>query len=205
MRALFDPARMAVWRERLQAGGLARHGTTHLSVIDRRGNAVSASASSGAGSGYAIPGTGITMNNLLGGEDGSGPGGGRAWFVDERMASMMAPTVVLGPSGDIIVTGAGGSNRIWTAVLQILVNAVDFGMDLEEAVGSPRVHFEDDRLDVEGGFDPERIGSALASFPRHTLWPGRDAFFGGAHSARQVDGHFEGGGDDRRDGTCSAI
>ena len=202
--ASLDPASAARWRKQIAGRARAFRGTTHVSVIDAAGNVASATVSNGAGSDYVVPGTGIVMNNMLGEAD-LNPGGFHRWPPNERMTSMMAPTALAWRDGRKVATGSGGSSRIRTALLQVLVNLVDFAMDVEEAVSAPRIHVEDAFLSVEGGFDPERIAPVLEAWPDHQLWDAQNMFFGGAHTAASGPRGVEGAGDPRRGGACTII
>ena len=202
--ASLDPVSAARWRELVAGRARAFRGTTHVSVIDVAGNVASATVSNGAGSDYVVPGTGIVMNNMLGEAD-LNPGGFHRWPLDERMTSMMAPTALAWRDGRRIATGSGGSSRIRTALLQVLVNLVDFGMDVEEAVAAPRIHVEDAFLSVEGGFDPERVAPVLEAWPDHQVWDAPNMFFGGAHTVASGPRGVEGAGDPRRGGACVII
>ena len=202
--ASLDPASLARWREQVAGRVRAFRGTTHVSVIDAAGNVASATVSNGAGSDYVVPGTGIVMNNMLGEAD-LNPGGFHRWPLDERMTSMMAPTALVWRDGRKAATGSGGSSRIRTALLQVLVNLVDFAMDVEEAVVAPRIHVEDAFLSVEGGFDPERIAPVLEAWPDHQLWDAANMFFGGAHTVASGPRGVEGAGDPRRGGACAIV
>ena len=202
--ASLDPASVARWREQVAGRARAFRGTTHVSVIDAAGNVASATVSNGAGSDYVVPGTGIVMNNMLGEADLNLDGFHR-WPLDERMTSMMAPTALAWRDGRKVATGSGGSNRIRTALLQVLVNLVDFAMDVEEAVAAPRIHVEGTFLSVEGGFDPERIAPVLEAWPDHQLWDAPNMFFGGAHTVASGPRGVEGAGDPRRGGACAII
>ena len=124
--SLLDPVFLDTYRRQILGRPAARHGTTHISVIDAAGNLASLTVSNGEGSGYLIPGTGIMLNNLLG-EDDINPHGFHRWPVDQRMCSMMAPTVLVEADGTTVALGSGGSNRIRTAVLQVLLNLLEFG------------------------------------------------------------------------------
>lgn len=190
---------VARYRERVAPFPEAPRGTTHISVIDASGNLAALSVSNGEGCGYVIPGTGIVMNNMLG-ESDLNPGGFHRWQENVRMSSMMAPCAVRWPDGRLLALGSGGSNRIRSAMLQVLVNLVDFEMSLEEAVLAPRIHLEDDLLSVEGGIDPERIRPLLEAYPSHHLWDGRNMFFGGTHCVLAEGSGFQAVGDRRRGG-----
>ena len=202
--ASLDPASAGRWRDQVAWRMRALRGTTQVSVIDGDGNVASATVSNGEGSSYVIPGTGIVMNNMLG-EDDINPEGMHQWTPGVRMTSMMAPTTLAWPDGRRVATGSGGSNRIRTALLQVLVNLVDFRMDVEEAVVAPRIHLEDTFLSVEGGFDPERIAPVLRMWPDFQVWDAQNMFFGGAHTVASGERGVEGIGDPRRDGVSAVI
>ncbi len=205
-RALFDPKLLDAYGDILHNHAPARRGTTHISVIDRSGETVSLSLSNGEGNGGLVPGTGIMLNNMLGEED-INPRGLQRWRSDRRLASMMAPTVVHLADGRLAAAGSGGSNRIRTAILQVLSNLVDFGMTARRAVHSPRIHYERGQLGVEGGYRKREIARLIADYPDHRLWPGRNLFFGGVHTALAdpAAGRFSGAGDPRRDGVALVI
>ncbi len=190
---------VALYRERIAPFPEAPRGTTHISVIDAGGNLAALSVSNGEGCGYVIPGTGIVMNNMLG-ESDLNPGGFHRWRENERMSSMMTPCAVRGPDGRLLALGSGGSNRIRSAMLQVLLHVIDLELPLEEAVLAPRIHFEDDLLSVEGGVDLERIRLLLDAYPSHHLWEGRNMFFGGTHCVLAEGSGFQAVGDPRRGG-----
>ena len=198
---MLDPALLARWRDEIRGRGQAVRGTTHLGVIDRRGNLASLTLSNGEGSGRVVPGTGVVLNNMLGEED-LNPAGFHRWAPGHRMASMMAPSALRWTDGRLVATGSGGSNRIRSAVLQVIVNIVDHGMDVDAAVRAPRIHVEGPLLSVEGGHDRDAVAEALGSWPEHQVWDDRSVFFGGAHTAERRGDVLAGAGDPRRDG-CS--
>ena len=197
--AMLRPDFVALYRNRVAPFPQAPRGTTQISVIDASGNLAALSVSNGEGCGYVIPGTGIVMNNMLGEED-LNPGGFHRWRENERMSSMMAPCAVSWPDGRLLALGSGGSNRIRSAMLQVLLHVIDFELPLEEAVHEPRIHFEDDLLSVEGDIDPERIRPLLDAYPSHHLWEGRNMFFGGTHCVLSAGPGFQAVGDSRRGG-----
>jgi gamma-glutamyltranspeptidase/glutathione hydrolase len=196
---MLDDEFLARYRDEIAGRAASRRGTTHISVIDADGNLATLTVSNGEGSGYVVPGTGIVMNNMLGEED-LNPGGFQRWPEGHRMTSMMAPTALEWPDGDTVVLGSGGSNRIRTAILQVLLNLIDFGLPAEEAVQAPRVHYENGLLSVEGGFDVARLGALLDAFPDHHVWDQRNMFFGGAHTVMANAKGVQGAGDPRRGG-----
>lgn len=179
--------------------------TTHISVIDTEGNAASVTTTNGEGSSYIIPGTGIMVNNILGEED-LNPQGFHQWQPNRRISSMMAPTIVLKDNKPEIVLGSGGSNRIRTAILQVISNIVDFKMPVDAAVNSPRIHWEKNIFSVEPGFDEQAIRNAILPCDHElVLWKQKNMFFGGVHAVQESSmGLIEGAGDQRRDGAVTS-
>jgi gamma-glutamyltranspeptidase / glutathione hydrolase len=179
--------------------------TTHISAVDGEGNAASVTSSNGEGSSYVIPGTGIMVNNMLGEAD-LHPGGFHQWQENVRISSMMAPTMVLKEGKPEIVLGSGGSNRIRTAILQVISNLVDFGMSVEEAVSSPRVHWEQGVFNLEPGFENAPIDRTAFPFDEGLeLWQQQNMFFGGVHAVSGRDGAMTGAGDRRRGGAMAVL
>lgn len=178
---------------------LTQQGTTHISVVDGEGNLAAATISNGSSSGRIVPGTGIMLNNMLGEADLS-PEGFHHWPCGVRMTSMMTPALYLADDGSSVALGSGGSNRIRSTMLQVLLNLDAFGMALEEAVSAPRLHVEDDLLSVEPGFDAALLDQL--SLDNQQRWDVEDMFFGGVHAARvTADGQgFAAVGDARRNG-----
>lgn len=201
---LLDPGLLARYRQEVLGQPSAPRGTTHISVVDSAGNVASLSLSNGEGSGYVVPGTGIILNNMLG-EDDINPHGLGNWPINTRMSSMMAPTLVLADDGTTMALGSGGSNRLRSAILQVALNLLVFGMPPERAVASPRLHLEESRLSLEPGFQEEAVASLARAMPTWKIdrWPAPNLFFGGVHVAcRGSDGQLSGAGDARRAGTA---
>ncbi len=196
-----DRLLLARWKEEVRNHRFATQGTTHASIIDRHGNVASATVSNGSGSGCIIPGTGVMANNMLG-EAELNPDGFHAWPLDSRLTSMMAPTFARWPDGTLAALGSGGSRRIPSAILQVIVNLAAHRMPLDEAIEAPRLHVTDGRLSVEGGFDPDDLASTLADWPDHRIWSQRNVFFGGVHAVRTSSARAEAFGDLRRGGAA---
>ena len=140
--------------------------TTHFSIADKFGNVISNTytINSAFGSGVTIEGTGILMNNEM--DDFSGqPGvpnqfgllGGVANEIEpaKRPLSSMTPTIVFDEGEPFLAIGSPGGSRIITAVLQIILNVVDFEQSLEKATGSKRIHHQwyPDDIDIEENYD----------------------------------------------------
>ena len=207
---LSDPI-VSQYRDSMRGRALKQGGTTHVSVIDADGNAAAMSLSNGEGCGHVLPGCGIMPNNMLGEED-INPYGFHAWTPDTRISSMMAPTLVDHADGRRTALGSGGSNRIRTAILQILMNVLRFGMGLPEAVSAPRVHYERGLLSVEavgapGGFEAQRVARFADPFPNKELWDHFSMFYGGVHAVAldPATGAFDGAGDSRRGGVYVTV
>ncbi|MDE1185498.1 MAG: gamma-glutamyltransferase [Pantoea sp.] len=144
--------------------------TTHFSVVDKDGNAVAVTYTLNTyfGSGIVAGQSGILMNNEM--DDFSAkPGtpnmyglvGGDANAVQpaKRPLSSMSPTIVVKDGKTWLVTGSPGGSRIITTVLQMVVNSIDFGMNVAEATNAPRFHHQwlPDQLRVEKGFSPDTL------------------------------------------------
>ncbi len=169
--------------------------TTHISVIDNEGNAVSVTTTNGEGCGYIIPETGIMLNNMLGEED-LNPDGFFKWPENVRLPSMMSPTAVMKDSSLVISLGSAGSNRIRSAIVQVILNYLVFGMDVETAVQSPRIHYENHTVFLEPGF-PSEVIKKIKELYETVVFEEKSLFFGGLQA---VTGDFKGTGDDRRGG-----
>jgi gamma-glutamyltranspeptidase/glutathione hydrolase len=193
--------RRAVAARREPAGSPS---TTHISVVDARGNAASLSSSTGCGSGVFVPGTGIQMNNMLGEED-LNPGGREA-APGRRMTSMMAPSLVLENGRPRLVVGSAGSIRLRAAILQIIVNVLDHGQSVAEAIEAPRAHLEGGVLQLEGGVAPATADELEESGYEVARWPGPNLYFGGASAVGLgADGRLEAAGDPRRGGAGRVV
>lgn len=183
----------------------ADRGTTQVSVVDGDGNAASLTISNGEGCGWAVPGCGFMLNNMLGEADLQPRGFGR-WPPDTRLTSMMAPTLVKERASDrIVALGSGGSNRIRSAILQCVVAMVGQGLPLREAVGRPRLHVEGRRLEIEGGFPNAVVAALERRWSDRVEWPDTNLFFGGVHAVESGSGGMAGCGDPRRGGVASVL
>ena len=172
------------------------HGTTHISVIDGDGNAAAFTASNGSHSGVIVPGTGLHLNNMMGEEDLMT---GRVLRPGDRLTSMQAPTIVT-EGGDLrLVVGSSGSNRLRSAIFQVIVNTIDHGMEVADAVTAPRVHVEGDRIDLEPGFDPAGVEALEAAGEHVNRFDGLNLYFGGTNAvASSGSGELSAAGDPRR-------
>jgi gamma-glutamyltranspeptidase/glutathione hydrolase len=176
-------------------------GTTHVSVADAEGGAASMTTSNGEGSGWLLPGTGVMANNMMG-EDDLHPDGFHASPPGERVASMMAPSLVVDADGAVrLAVGSGGSKRIRTALAQVIAAVLDQQRPLVDAVEAPRLHWDGAQLHVEPGW-PEAVVDELAARWPVSEWPQRDLYFGGVHAV--IPGH-EAAADSRRGGAAQVL
>jgi gamma-glutamyltranspeptidase/glutathione hydrolase len=139
--------------------------TTHFSVVDSLGNAVSNTytLNFSYGLGLVAEGTGVLLNNELD-DFTAAPGASNAYGLvgfeanlpgpGKRPLSSMSPTIVLKDGKPVLVTGSPGGSRIISTVLQVVVNVLDYHMDVAAAVAAPRLHHQwlPDEVRVEHGF-----------------------------------------------------
>ncbi len=175
-RASIDPDRATPSADALKIAP-QREGsnTTHYSVVDGRGNAVSNTYTLNFpyGVGLVADGTGVLLNNELD-DFTAAPGASNAFGLvgfeanlpgpGKRPLSSMSPTIVLKDGKPVLVTGTPGGSRIISAVLQIVINVVDHRMDVAAAVAAPRVHHQwmPDAVRVERGFPPATLDALRA-------------------------------------------
>jgi len=187
--------------------------TTHFSIVDHDGNAVSNTytLNFSYGLGLVAEGTGILLNNELddfaakpGAPNAYGLTGGAANAPGprKRPLSSMAPAMVFRDGELELVTGSPGGSRIITIVTEIILDIVDFGMNLAEATEAVRVHHQGlpDELQVERGLNPDTIRLLQALGYKvvvHDAW-------GSAQSILRVNGVLMGAADTRQRGTLAA-
>jgi gamma-glutamyltranspeptidase / glutathione hydrolase len=175
-RLSIDLTRATPWTDALSAVP-PREGsnTTHFSVIDSRGNAVSntTTLNYSYGLGLVAEGTGVLLNNELD-DFTAAPGASNAYGLvgfeanlpgpGKRPLSSMAPTIVLKDGKPVLVTGSPGGSRIISTVLQVIVNVLDYDMDIAAAVAAPRLHHQwlPDEVRVERGFAEETLAALKA-------------------------------------------
>ena len=183
----------------------APNNTSHLSVIDADGLAVSLTTTAGESAGYVVPDTGFIPNNMMGEAD-LHPHGFHTQPPGQRITTMMTPTVILLNNQTRLVLGSGGSIRIRSAILQVMSNLLDFGMTLDESVNRCRVHIEDGALQCEAGFDETAVAELEKRGYRVNRWNVRSIYFGGAHSvSRTENGRLVAAGDSRRGGETAVV
>jgi gamma-glutamyltranspeptidase/glutathione hydrolase len=174
-RATIDLARATPAAEVLSVSPREGSNTTHYSVVDSSGNAVSNTYTLNFpyGVGLVAEGTGVLLNNELD-DFTAAPGASNAFGLvgfeanlpgpGKRPLSSMSPTIVLKDGKPVLVTGSPGGSRIISAVLQVVVDVLDYNMDVAAAVAAPRVHHQwmPDEVRVERGFSDEVLAELKA-------------------------------------------
>jgi len=202
----------AVPSKEINPGGLIMNegiNTTHFSVMDSMGNAVSNTytLNFSYGSKFTVPGTGIILNNEMddfsakpGTSNAFGLIGGKLNSIEpeKRMLSSMSPTIVMKNGKPFLVTGSPGGSRIITTVLQIILNVIDFDMNIAEATNAVRVHHQwlPDEIHVERGLNGNTI--RILTEMGHKVEVGKT--IGVAESIMKKGNYMYGASDPRRPG-----
>ena len=186
--------------------------TTHFSVVDAQGNAVANTytLNFSYGLGLVADGTGILLNNELddfaakpGAPNAYGLVGGEANAPgpNKRPLSSMSPTIVFRDGKPFLVTGTPGGSRIITTVLQVVLNVIDHGMNVAEAVAAPRIHHQwlPDQVLAERGLSPDTL--RLLEARGHTVMVGSTS--GSANSILVTPDGLTGAADPRSRGALA--
>ena len=215
LRARIDPERARPSAE-IRAGDPAPHEgeqTTHFSVVDRFGNAVSNTytLNFSYGLGLVAEGTGILLNNEM--DDFAAKAGAVNAFglvqgaanlpgPGKRPLSSMTPTILFRDGRVSMVTGSPGGSRIITITLQTILNVVDHGLNVAEAVAAPRIHHQwlPDAIDAETGLSVDTL-RLLAGRGHRVVARGT---FGNVNAILAVPGGWAGAADTRQRGTLAA-
>jgi gamma-glutamyltranspeptidase/glutathione hydrolase len=174
-RQSIDLTRATPWTDALSAPPREGSNTTHFSVVDSHGNAVSNTytLNFSYGVGLVAEGTGVLLNNELD-DFTAAPGASNAYGLvgfeanlpgpGKRPLSSMTPTIVLKDGKPVLVTGSPGGSRIISTVLQVIVNVLDYQMDVAAAVAAPRLHHQwlPDEVRVERGFADDTLAALKA-------------------------------------------
>ena len=215
LRARIDPERARPSAE-IRAGDPAPHEgeqTTHFSVVDRFGNAVSNTytLNFSYGLGLVAEGTGILLNNEM--DDFAAKAGAVNAFglvqgaanlpgPGKRPLSSMTPTILFRDGRVAMVTGSPGGSRIITITLQTILNVIDHGLNVAEAVAAPRIHHQwlPDAIDAESGLSVDTL-RLLAGRGHRVVARGT---FGNVNAILAVPGGWAGAADTRQRGTLAA-
>ncbi|HLL85247.1 MAG TPA: gamma-glutamyltransferase, partial [Longimicrobium sp.] len=191
--------------------------TTHYSIMDQRGNAVSVTTTLNSlyGNLVTVPGAGFLLNNEMDdftskpgvpNQFGLVQGAANAIAPGKRMLSAMTPTIVLDPSGRVkLVTGTPGGSTIITSIVQQVSNVVDFGMDVATATSAPRLHHQ--HLPDSLRFERRGLDAATVSRLRamgHVMAE-RQGFQGDVQSIVVTSGAMTAVADPRRGGAAVGV
>jgi gamma-glutamyltranspeptidase / glutathione hydrolase len=184
-----------------------KESTTHVSVVDAEGNivALTQSIQNFFGTGLVPEGTGFLLNDQLG-DFSIDPKSPNAPDARRRPVSNMTPLILFRDGRPVLTIGSPGGTRIFPSMAQILLNIIDFGMPLDEAIESPRFFAYSSEgkprpLSVESRFPPAAIEALKALGHSVTVREAYDKYFGGAQGIMILPGGgLRGGADSRRDG-----
>ncbi len=185
--------------------------TTHYSIVDEQGNAVAVTytLNSAYGSGVTVPGAGFLLNDEMDdfavkpGEPnryGLVQGEKNAITPGRRPLSSMVPTIILRDGKPFLVLGSPGGSTISTAVLQVIINVVDFHMNIQDAVDFPRIHhqWKPDRLDFESGVSPDTV--SLLKHMGYSIEEAHPTILARVEAILISDGWLQGANDNRSSG-----
>ncbi|WP_424813503.1 gamma-glutamyltransferase family protein [Roseococcus sp. YIM B11640] len=180
----------------------AQH-TTTISCVDADGMVVSLTHTLGVPSGVIVPGTGFMLNGAMNWCD---PRPGRPGSIapGKRRFSSMAPSIVLEEGRPVATLGAPGGAWIPIAIAQALVNLLDFGMTMQEAVEAPRFSATSDAIDI-GNRIPRAVQRTLEEMGYEVKRTAATFPFAAVHGISMWDGRLEGGADPQRDGLATGI
>jgi len=188
--------------------------TTHYNVVDAQGNAVAVTytLNEGYGNGITVPGLGFLLNDEMD-DFASKPGSpnvfgliqGEANAIQpgKRPLSSMTPTILTRDGKFFMAVGAPGGSRIISAVLQTILNVVDFGMNAQEAVDAPRIHhqWQPDKLYLEPGISPDTV--ALLQSRGYDIDHSRGLVLARVEAIVSSGGWLQGGSDGRATGKAA--
>ncbi len=185
-----------------RVGGDAKH-TTTISCVDAKGQVVSLTHTLGTPSGVMPPGMGFMLNGAMNWYD---PRPGRAGSIasGKRRFSSMSPTIVLEGNTPVATLGAPGGAWIGVAILQVLLNLLDWGMTMQEAVQAPRFSATTDAIDISNRI-PRGVQRAVEAMGYEVKRSPMSFPFAAPHGITTWDESLQGGADPQRDGYVGMI
>jgi len=188
--------------------------TTHYNVVDAQGNAVAVTytLNEGYGNGITVPGLGFLLNDEMD-DFAAKPGSPNAFGLiqgevnaiqpGKRPLSSMTPTILTRDGKFFMAVGAPGGSRITSAVLQVILNVVDFGMNAQDAVDAPRIHhqWQPDKLYLEPGISPDT--AALLQSRGYDIDHSPGLVLARVEAIVNSGGWLEGGSDGRASGKAA--
>ena len=194
-----EPAERALALVHALAGEAGTDGhTTNLTVVDADGSACVLTTSLGLGSGDFVAGLDLHLNSMLGETDllrgELEPG--------SRMASMMAPSIVVdGSHAVVLAAGAAGGTRLRSALVQVVAGVLDERLGIADAIARPRLHPAGRTVHLEPGLDPAVVPALEAAGWEVRDWPAQHHYFGGVSAITPTGG----AGDPRRSGEARVL
>lgn len=177
--------------------------TTHVSAVDQNGMVVSLTHTLGNPSGFIVKDTGFMLNGAMSTFDPV-PGSPNSIEPGKRRYSSMAPTIVFDRGNPVFTLGAPGASWIGPAVAQVLLNVLDWGMEIQEAISAPRVVSTSNAIDISNRI-PLRTQQALESQGYQVRRSHLSYAFAGVHGITMFDGLIRGGADPQRDGCATGV
>lgn len=177
--------------------------TTHVSVVDGDGNCVSMTHSLGMPSGVVTEGLGFMYNGCMGVFDPR-PGQTGSAAPGKSRFSAMCPSIVFDPDGREMAIGAPGGTQIVMGVLQAILNVIDFGMTMQEAVSAPRFSSTSSAIDVSNRI-PRMVMRPLEQEGYEVIRNPFGYTIGWVHAVRRTAEGLEGAADPGRDGVALSI
>ncbi len=177
--------------------------TTTVSCVDQDGMVVSLTHTNGVPSGVIPPGTGVMLNGAMNWYD---PRPGRASSIapGKRRFSSMTPTIVFEGGRPVMTLGAPGGAWIGVAVLQVLLNVLDWGMTMSQAVAAPRFSATTNAIDISNRI-PRSTQQALEAMGYEVNRSPMSFPFAAPHGITMWEGRLEGGADPQRDGYAAGV
>lgn len=178
--------------------GLPSKDTTQVSVVDAVGNCVSMTHSLGLPSGAITDGLGFMYNGCMAQFDPR-PGGAGSIAPGKARFSSMCPSILFRDGKPTMIIGAPGATQIVMGVLQAILNVLEFGMTMTEAVSAPRFSSTSDVIDIANRI-PHRVSQALEAMGYDVLRDARTYGFASVHGIRITPEGLDGGADPNHDG-----
>ena len=208
---LISKAHAAEHAESIRAGERARverltyepRDTTHVCVVDKNGNAASMTHSLGMPSGVITDGLGFMFNGCMAVFDPR-PGNADSLAPGKSRFSSLCPTMVFDEEELSYVVGAPGGTQIAMGVTQVLLNSIDFQMNMLEAVSAPRVSGTSNAIDVSNGI-PWSVTDALETDGYEVIRSPRTHDFAWVHGIRAQNASLDGGADPAADGVVQTV
>ena len=178
--------------------------TSHVSTLDEHGNAVTMTHTLGAPSGVIAPGTGFILNGCMSIFD---PRPGKAMSIapGKSYTSSMSPTILFDGNGPQIVIGAPGAAYIPQAITQSIVNVINFGMTMTEAVTAPRVAITKNQIVEVSNRIPKYVADEVEAMGYGLIRNHLSYAFAGVHGIKATDEGWQGGADPGRDGVALIV